>query len=247
MKTKTSLIACLTSALLFGTALTVAAIDFPVPDTSGLQKQFDVAQAQKDAANATITANPTTVQIPDSPDIAGSTTLTWKAGNGPSKVQIKRKGDSGIESNAAINQASSGSAKVTVRPGTNVFTLIFLNAPVATVTVKAVKSSSTSGGENAPQTPPSTTTTTTTATITADPRVLHLGKHDEGSTTLTWDAGKGHSAAEVRVRVENHDEKLFAQSAKGTRQVKVKADKTYVYTLSDGGQQLDTVTVKGKK
>jgi hypothetical protein len=77
--------------------------------------------------------------------------------------------------------------------------------------------------------------------------VVQLGGQDEGTTTLTWDAGKNHPNAEVRVQVEDRDERLLEKSQKGTRQVRVKAGKSYLYTLVDSGEQLDSVTVKGKR
>jgi hypothetical protein len=49
------------------------------------------------------------------------------------------------------------------------------------------------------------------------------------------------------VKVKDWDARTLAESSKGTREVKVKPGKTYLYILTDSGQQLGSVTVKGKR
>ena len=84
----------------------------------------------------------------------------------------------------------------------------------------------------------------TQAGISANPRVVPLSNGDEGTTTITWNAGAGRPNAEVWVQVNDHNAKLLFTGPKGTETATVKAGKKYVYMLRDGGQQLDTVTVK---
>ena len=82
------------------------------------------------------------------------------------------------------------------------------------------------------------------SSISANPQVVEIPDgEEEGFTTLTWNAGSGHPNAQLRVQVNNRDEKVVAQQAKGSRQVRVKAGKTYQYTVTDSGQELASVTV----
>lgn len=110
---------------------------------------------------------------------------------------------------------------------------------LATVTVKANNNSQApppaSGGMSA-----------RTPMIRASPQNVTIsGATGKGSTNLLWEAGADHASAEVRVQVNGGDETLFAKSAKGGRRVQVELGKTYVYTLTDGSEELATVTVKG--
>jgi hypothetical protein len=82
------------------------------------------------------------------------------------------------------------------------------------------------------------------AGISASPKVVPLSGRDEGTTTITWNAGAGRPNAEVWVQVNDHDAKLLFTGSKGTETVTVKTGRKYLYMLRDGGQQLDTVTVK---
>jgi hypothetical protein len=82
-------------------------------------------------------------------------------------------------------------------------------------------------------------------TITANPRTVSIpAGQSEGTTTLTWDGGNAHPYAEVWVKVGDEDETKIVEQGKGSRQVKVKLGKIYLYSLSDSGERLATVTVK---
>ena len=77
--------------------------------------------------------------------------------------------------------------------------------------------------------------------ITASPKVATTS-----STTLTWDGGAAHPYAEVWVGVDGQDPKFVVEQGKGSRKVTTEPGKTYLYILTDSGQQLATVTVKGQ-
>lgn len=87
-------------------------------------------------------------------------------------------------------------------------------------------------------------------TITANPNpvVVPEGK-TEGTTTISWDAGADRADSRVWLQVDAGKEDLFAASAKGTSEIKVVMDKTYVFRLysGDGAQVLASITVKGRR
>jgi hypothetical protein len=86
------------------------------------------------------------------------------------------------------------------------------------------------------------------ATISANPTVVPIpAGQTEGATTLTWNGGKDHPYAEVWVKVGDQDEKFVLEQGQGSRQMKVKAGKTYLYMLEDGGRLLASVTVQATR
>jgi hypothetical protein len=63
---------------------------------------------------------------------------------------------------------------------------------------------------------------------------------------LTWDGGPEHPYAEVWVGVDGEDPTFLVEQGKGSRKVTVEPGKTYLYILTDSGQQLSTVTVRAQ-
>jgi hypothetical protein len=66
----------------------------------------------------------------------------------------------------------------------------------------------------------------------------------EGKTTLTWDGGPSHRAAELWLKVDDEDETMVIASAKGSLQVSIVAGKVYLYMLKEAGKTLATDTVQ---
>ena len=64
-----------------------------------------------------------------------------------------------------------------------------------------------------------------------------------GKTTLIWDGGPDHPYAEIWVKVNGQDETKVLEKGKGTLEVTVEPNKTYLYILTDAGKTLATVTV----
>jgi hypothetical protein len=84
-----------------------------------------------------------------------------------------------------------------------------------------------------------------TPLIKANPQEVTIPNgQSEGTAVLIWDAGNDHPSAEVWLRVNGHEKKLFAQTNKGRREVVVQPGKSYLYILTDSGQKLATVTVQ---
>jgi hypothetical protein len=84
--------------------------------------------------------------------------------------------------------------------------------------------------------------------IGANPNVVTiLPGQNEGSTTLSWNGGGNHPQAHVWVKVNGRDKKFVAGESRGTLQLPVKPGKTYLYILTDSGQQLASVTVKAEQ
>ena len=160
----------------------------------------------------------------------GTTRLTWDAGNRSDvkmSINVNNTGEK-----AASGFAPKGSMEITVAPGKTVFRLLSGSQWLREATVIAKAST------NAPS--------TTGAKITASPSVVTIpAGQTTGTTTLTWDAGPNHPYAEVWVTVDGGDERKIVEQGKGSRQVQVRAGKTYLYILTDSGKQLATTTVKG--
>jgi hypothetical protein len=84
----------------------------------------------------------------------------------------------------------------------------------------------------------------TTSEPQARTPLIKAHPRNDGTSTLIWDAGNDHPAAEVWVKVNGHEKKLFAQANKGRREVTVQPGKNYLYILTDSGQNLATVIVQ---
>jgi len=103
-------------------------------------------------------------------------------------------------------------------------------------------------GAPVPTPPPQAPSAQGVPGITASPHVVTVpAGQTQGKTTLTWDGGKDHPYAEVWVKEDDQDEKFVVEKGKGTRAMTVEPGKTYLYILTDSGQRLATVTVKGKQ
>ncbi len=83
---------------------------------------------------------------------------------------------------------------------------------------------------------------------TPNPVLIPEGKN-EGSTTISWDAGVDRSDSRVWLQVDAGREEVFAASAKGNSEITVALDKTYTFRLysGDGAQVLASIVVKGKR
>ena len=183
---------------------------------------------------AILRADPPVVEIPAGQTM-GTIRLTWDAGNRPDVkmgINVNNTGEK------AASVASKGSVETTVAPGKTVFRLLSGGKWLREASVTAKTST------NAP---PANAPSTTGAKITASPSVVTIpAGQTTGTTTLTWDAGPNHPYAEVWVTVDGGDERKIVEQGKGSRQVQVKAGKTYLYILTDSGKRLATTTVKGK-
>ena len=85
------------------------------------------------------------------------------------------------------------------------------------------------------------------ASISANPQIVDVPHgQTHGTTTLTWNGGTAHPDAEVWVKVDDRDEKFLLQKGKGSRDMSVKAGKTYRYTLIADDKRLATVTVRAE-
>ena len=82
----------------------------------------------------------------------------------------------------------------------------------------------------------------------AGPSIVAFNKPKQtpGTKTLSWDGGPDHPYAEVWVKVDGQDETFVVEQGKGSREVTVEPGRTYLYILTDSGQQLATVTVRAK-
>jgi len=63
-----------------------------------------------------------------------------------------------------------------------------------------------------------------------------------GFVILTWDAGPEHPFAEVWFKINGSDDNFLVEGGKGGRQVPVERGRFYVYTLTDAGKTLATVS-----
>jgi hypothetical protein len=233
--------------LLFGTATPLAAIDLTIPKVPDSFKQLQT-DAEKKAAGLTgparISASPRIVDIPEG-QTESSTMVSWNGGDKHPNAKLyvsvdgqkaklvdgKPKGTRQMKVERSksylymlVDTKFQATTKVTVRPGPAV-------PPVQAPEEKPPKV------EPAPRVP----------MITATPRVVTIpGGQGTGSTTLTWDGGPEHRYAEVWVGVNGEDPTFLVEQGKGSRKVTVEPGKTYLYILTDSGQQLSTVTVKAK-
>jgi hypothetical protein len=66
----------------------------------------------------------------------------------------------------------------------------------------------------------------------------------EGKTTLTWNGGPLHRAAELWLKVDDEDENMVIASTKGSLEATIVAGKMYLYMLKEAGKTLATVTVQ---
>ena len=99
----------------------------------------------------------------------------------------------------------------------------------------------------APEAQPQTSSSAGAPAITASSKSVAIPPgQNQGSTVVAWDGGAEHPYAEVWVKVDDADETFVVEKGKGSRQMTVERGKTYVYILTDSGQQLATVTVKAK-
>ena len=81
--------------------------------------------------------------------------------------------------------------------------------------------------------------------LRALPQIVSIPRGEsEALTKLVWYAGNDHPDAQLVVEVNGGDETLVDSQRKGSRQVKVKAGRKYVYALVDNGVPLATVIVQ---
>jgi hypothetical protein len=162
----------LITALLFGTASTVAAIDFAPPqipnDLKNIQAEADKAASQK----PTISANPLVVQIADGKK-GGLTTVTWDAGLAHPNAQVMLKSND-QPSVMMTPKKGTGSLPLAVQLGRNSFFLLDGTEFLATVTVTG-KASPTPAKPNT-STPPATANAEAEESSSNDTDDQH-GKH----------------------------------------------------------------------
>ena len=81
--------------------------------------------------------------------------------------------------------------------------------------------------------------------IRALPQIVSIPRGEsEALTKLVWFAGNDHPNAQLVVAVNGGNERLVDSQRKGSRQVKVKAGRKYVYSLVDAGEPLASVIVQ---
>lgn len=114
-------------------------------------------------------------------------------------------------------------------------------APGAFVPIKKLKIRDAPSASGLPANPPAPPGVSGGPSIRANPANV-----TGGSTTLTWDGGSEHPYAEVWVGIDGGDPIFVVEQGKGSRRVTVDAGKTYRYVLTDSGQDLATVTVRGQ-
>ena len=81
--------------------------------------------------------------------------------------------------------------------------------------------------------------------LRALPQIVSIPRGESKALTkLVWFAGSDHPNAQLVVAVNGGNERLVDSQRKGSRQVKVKAGRKYVYSLVDNGESLATVVVQ---
>ncbi len=141
MKTNSCWSAVVLTALFTGVLFSTALSSAPVPGPEDYKKlQNEVNNA---VATPTLLANPQTVQIPAGQN-AASTKVSWNIGTGRSIIVLRVKVNGGAETDLqtlpsipgpGFTSKPEGSLAVTVKVGTNVFSLNQAGKTLATVTV----------------------------------------------------------------------------------------------------------------
>lgn len=258
MKTRTSIIALLTAALLFGIAWSAAALDSTPCQRWDVSGQWELRRDdgetvkvnlqqgnwQQQSANLTgrgelYVMDPGSYSKLRAGEISGNIT-----GNSFTIAilvpMVSERQDAYLERVRFTGTVGpSGKIEATKQDKTN----------RRWVSSRKMKCADQPASSPTPQNPVTAPPTSPSAPkISASPTVVSIpAGQTRGTVTLTWDAGPKHPYAEVWVKVDGEDETKIVEQGKGSRRATVEPGKTYRYILTDSSQTLATVTVKTKQ
>lgn len=259
MKTRTSLIALLTAALLFGIAWSVAAIDSTPCQRWDVSGQWELRRDDGETVKVNLQQGNWQQQ---SANLTGRGELYVMDPGSYSKLRAGEISGN-ITGNSftiailvpMVSERQDGYLervrfKGTVGPSGKIDATKQDKTNRRWVSSRRMKCADQPASPPTPQNPITTAPTSPGAPkINASPRVVSIpAGQTRGTVTLTWDGGPDHPHAEVWMKEGSQgEEKFVVEQGKGTRRVTVEGGKNYQFILTDAGEQLARVVVSTKQ